>query len=433
MTMRCLLAGLALTWVVACGSSEAPGGSNPSASAGGAGGGGGHDEADVLVHSECEGPLGEPRDPAELEPCCEFGEAHCLESVPSEYQDFVSACPDGDYCVPDVFIASGGIYTPPPCASLDGAPGVCLSRCIPKVAEVDILLPQDICAPHEKCAPCVSPIDGMETGACDFAFSCEDDEGSGGGGGQGGGGTTEIECPYEGPALLDPSALPECPSCGGGHCLEAGLIPDELQAQLASCGGTALCVPDEFIESAGNSVPDTCESVAGAEGRCLSTCLPAVAEQADLLPSCGEDHVCVPCYDPFDGTDTGACALTCDPGPTEPPVTLPECCAGEGTCVPAELVEADQVEALGQDVCPPNEGLVCAPNALIDDTFVALPCEALLIGLIFGPAYEQGVCLPDCLAAVDNPLLAQEGCPNAHTCAPCLDPTTGQPSGACDL
>jgi len=338
--------------------------------------------------------------------------------------------------VPDVFIATGGVYTPAACTSLGGAEGVCLSRCIPKVAEVDSLLPQDVCAPHEKCTPCISPIDGMDTGACDFAFSCDDGEGGAGGEtGQGGdgGGPAGVECPYEGPALIDPSGLPDCPSCGGGHCLDVGLIPDELEGQLASCGGTALCVPDEFIESTGKSVPTTCESVAGAEGRCLSTCLPAVAEKADTLPSCGADKVCVPCYDPFDGSDTGACTLTCDPGPTEPPVVLPECCLGEGTCVPTELVDADQLDSLGLDVCPVNEGLVCAPNGFIDDTFVSVPCEALLIGILFGAAYEPGVCLPSCLAAVDNPLLAQDGCPAAHKCAPCLDPQTGQPSGACDL
>ena len=40
--------------------------------------------------------------------------------------------------------------------------------------------------------------------------------------------------------------------------------------------------------------------IAGAEGRCLSTCLPAIASEAELLPQsvCPTGTRCAPCYNP---------------------------------------------------------------------------------------------------------------------------------------
>jgi hypothetical protein len=395
------------------------------------GGEGTNDDTIGIDDQGCDGPLGAPQDPATLPACCEaHGGSHCVDSVPPELGDFVAGCDGGGYCVPDEFIATGGVFTPATCQSLDGAEGVCLSRCIPAVAEVDGLLPQDVCADSEKCVPCVNPIDGTETGACEIKYSCEEEITDGGGGG---GAPPPAECPYEGAPIIEPDTLPACPSCGGGHCVDAGLVPDELEPQLASCGGAELCVPDDFIRTAGSFVPDTCESVAGLEGRCLSTCLPDVAEQADLLPSCGLDMVCVPCFDPIEGTETGACSLSCDPGPSGGAATLPECCEGMGACVPASAVPPDQIDALGQDVCPDGQDLVCAPTELIDGTFQAQECQAFWVSFLFGDDFEQGACLPACLAAVDNFLLGQDDCPDNYKCAPCLDPLTGEPSGACDL
>lgn len=384
------------------------------------------------VETACEGPLGPPRDPASLPACCPaHGGAHCVDDVPPELADFAEPCDGGGHCVPDVFIATGGVYTPPSCVSLDDAPGVCLSLCVPEVAKYEKLLPQASCAEGERCTPCVNPLDGTETGACDLSFSCDappDDS-------AGGAPTAPATCPHDGPPVLEPSTLPPCPSQCGGHCVPSDLVPAELQASLETCDAGSYCVPDPFIETGGNFIPPTCESVAGVEGRCLSTCLPDVQQQVADLPqsSCLGGEACVPCFDPLDGTETGACSLSCDPGPGGGPTTLPECCRGMGTCVPSSSVPADQLDQLGQGECPESQdALVCVPDVFLNGTFAPEPCEAVWVGILFGSEFEPGACLPGCLEAVDNFLLGQDGCPDDYKCAPCIDPLTGQPSGACD-
>ena len=74
-------------------------------------------------------------------------------------------------------------------------------------------------------------------------------------------------------------------------------------------------MPDTLIETGGNFILPTCTSVFGAEGRCLSTCVPQLADTADSLPQdiCDENERCTPCFDPLqDGAPpTGACELSC--------------------------------------------------------------------------------------------------------------------------
>jgi hypothetical protein len=389
---------------------------------GGAAGGGG-----TVPQPECEGPLGPAVDPSTLPACCEdwVGGAHCVADVPSELQGVLGPCDGGGYCVPDPFIETGGVFTPETCASLSGAEGRCLSGCVPQVKDYWGILPQDVCGDTERCVPCVNPIDGTDTGACAISFSCD----GGGGGGGGGGGDT---CPHTGDPVIDPSTLPAC--AAGAHCLSNALVPADMAAQLADCSdGASKCVPDEFIAAGGNYIPPTCNSVANNEGRCLSTALPAVQAQANLLPQadCAADHLCVPCFSPLDGTDTGACRLSCDPGPAAGPNPLPTCCDGRGTCVPTSAA-GDNADRLGEDTCPTDQGLVCAPNVFLDGTYTPPTCETGLIQFLFGSDFAEGRCLPDCLPDVQNFLIGQDDCDEGMKCAPCLNPLTGEPSGACD-
>lgn len=380
---------------------------------------------------ECEGPLGAARDPSAMTACCEdwVGGAHCVDSVPDELTGVVDTCAGGGFCVPDPFIETGGVFTPLSCASISGAAGVCLSGCIPQVKDYWGILPQDVCADDERCIPCINPIDDTDTGACNISYTCED--GAGGGGGDDD--PTEAACPHEGAPVIDPTTLPACGA--GGHCLSNALVPADMAAQLASCpDNQSMCVPDEFIAAGGNFIPPTCESVAGAEGRCLSNVLPDVQAQATLLPQadCGAAHLCVPCFNPLDGTETGACRLSCDPGPTEGPSQLPACCDGRGTCVPASAA-GDNADRLGVDTCEEDAGLVCAPNVFLgDEPYTPPTCETGFIQFLFGSDYAEGRCLPDCLPDVDNFLIGQDDCDEGMKCAPCLNPLTGEPSGACD-
>lgn len=377
---------------------------------------------------ECESyPLGEPRDPQALPECCpDYGGAHCVpsEDVPEVFAALVATCDGGGMCVPDPFIEKGGVHVPQDCTvELDGSTGVCLSACVPQVAEFVGILEQDVCPPTEYCVPCVNPIDGTETGACALREnSCDAEIG-------GGGGETGAVCPHEGPPVIDPASFPRCDQCGDAACVTKSLVPAELHARLAECDADSFCVPDELIATAGNFIPETCESVAGFEGRCLSDCLPEVQAQADRLPqsSCAASETCVPCYDPLTGMDTGACNLSCDVGAAPGgPTQLPGCCGGDGTCIPAELA-GDDADSLGQDSCPADSGLLCAPDDIIDGTFVAASCTT---GGIIGGG-EPGACLPDCLGAVDSILVSQGSCDDGFKCAPCEGPLGGD-TGACD-
>jgi hypothetical protein len=385
----------------------------------------------------CDGPLGAPRDPSTLPACCTdtVGHAHCLPSavIPSQLEGFVAACDSGGSCVPDVFIETGGVYTPKACMSLSGAAGVCLSGCIPQVAQYLTLLPQDVCADDERCAPCTNPLDGTNTGACQISFTCD---GGNAGGDGGGGGPGPATCPHQGPPVIDPSTLT---SCGAdAHCLQDALVPPAMAAKLAACpDGQSMCVPDVFIAAGGNYVPATCKSVAGAEGRCLSKVLPDVQAKATLLPqdTCTANELCAPCYDPLSGADTGACHLSCDAGPGAGPTKLPTCCTGRGTCVPSAAA-GDKASQLGQDSCPDatagQDPLVCAPNVFLMPGYVPPSCDTGLLGALLGDKFKAGVCLPDCIPAVSNFLIGKGSCQtDGDKCAPCLNPLTGQPSGAC--
>lgn len=272
-----------------------------------------------------------------------------------------------------------------------------------------------------------------------------DPTGSGGGGDvpQNPGNPGEPECPYEGPPPVNVDSLEPCPSCtvGGAHCLPSSLVPADFQSQLAACEPGQLCVPDAFIETNGQFIPATCESVAGAEGRCLSPCLPQVAEQAANLPrsSCAATELCVPCYDPQSGEATGACELSCDPGPGEPPVLLPACCESEGvsygTCVPKSAA-GDQADRLGPDSCPQGGGeLVCAPNEYIEDqSYQAPDCDDFFRAFTFGAEYGPGKCLSNCIPEVaDAPLTGAGDCEGENVkCVPCISPLDGESTGACD-
>ncbi len=387
----------------------------------------------------CTGPLGAPRDPSTLTACCtdSVGGAHCLpdDVIPSQLKGFIAECSGGaGACVPDPFIKTGGVYTPKACTSLSGADGVCLSGCIPQVAQYLDLLPQDVCAADERCAPCTNPLDGTDTGACKISFTC--DGGDAGGSGDGGGGPGPATCPHDGPPVIDPSTLPACSA--GAHCLADALVPPAMAAKLAACPDNASrCVPDEFIAAGGNYIPPTCHSVAGAEGRCLSTALPDVQKQATLIPqdTCAADHLCAPCYDPLGGTDTGACRLSCDPGPGAGPTKLPTCCSGRGTCVPTAAA-GDKASQLGQDSCPTaasaGDQLVCAPDVFLMPGYTPPSCDTGLLGVLLGSKYAPGVCLPDCIPAVSSFLIGKGDCAtDGDKCAPCLSPLTGAPSGAC--
>jgi hypothetical protein len=209
---------------------------------------------------------------------------------------------------------------------------------------------------------------------------------------------------------------------------------------LGSCDGDNYCVPEAYAVTGGNFKPKPCRSLLDAEGRCIDTCVPQVAVQASQLPKadCGDNELCAPCYNPIDGSDTGACSVACDTGPTEPMKVFDTCGEGRGVCVPPELIPEELKAAVPVDTC--TDGTVCAPIEKANDLNYKFPtCTPGGLAALLVP---DGACVPAYIVPEDQIALIGplgEGCAPDEYCAPCVnplepDPATGQPisTGACE-
>ncbi len=434
------LAGFVLLFSIAGSGCGGPDPYGPPLDNNGGGAGGGTGTGGNGTDGQCSGGVTlTPMDPSTLPSCgaavcADSPNAHCVpqDKVPANVAAQLAKCSDGaSYCVPDPFIKSGGA-PPPTCKSLNAADGVCLSVCVPQVKQYETLLPQDVCAADERCAPCVNPLNSMPSGACDIGkpTSCDNS-----GGTPAGGNTPPAPpmCPYSGAPLVDVSTLT---SCGAdAHCVQTSLVPAAMASQLAACPTAGLlCAPDVFIVSAGNYIPKSCASLDAAEGRCLNVVIPQVKSQAAQLTQdvCAASEKCVPCYSPLDGKDTGACKLSCDPGPTKPKVVFQDCCKMNnveyGKCVPKTVIPMSLQSNLDNDVCTNSSTDLCVPSENLDPSFKPTACTGQ--GLI-GGAYT-GVCLSKCLkfGFIQQLGISQGSCDNVHNCAPCTNPLTGPPTGA---
>jgi len=236
------------------------------------------------------------------------------------------------------------------------------------------------------------------------------------------------DCVHTGEPVIDPNLFPACTLCEEAHCVPSALLPAGQTDLFADCNATSKCVPDFIIASGGDFLLPSCRSLSNAEGRCLSTCLPDVAAQADWLPqdSCEAEERCVPCFDPLSGEETGVCSLSCDTGPAELPVVLSACCDGIGLCTPSNLVPSQQQSLFGQDSCT-DASMLCVPTDLTDPTFIPDSCRST--------ADAEGRCLPSCLPGVGAMagVIPQDTCADAHLCVPCYDPLSAVSTGVCEL
>jgi hypothetical protein len=203
-------------------------------------------------------------------------------------------------------------------------------------------------------------------------------------------------------------------------------VPPAEQAQLAQCAG-GFCAPDPIIAAGGEYVPPNCDPFpgTGAEGRCLSDCIPAIQAQTNLAQgACNGGELCAPCTDPFLGTDTQACTTACD-SPKSPPFTFPLCCdfngVPGGTCVPSANVPPGQAGNLGQDVCP-NSGAnyLCVPDEYLPNPQIPVDnCTGTFGGL--------GTCVSNCVSVPFGFLFFQDVCPDNHLCVDCALAPAGTP------
>jgi hypothetical protein len=187
----------------------------------------------------------------------------------------------------------------------------------------------------------------------------------------------------------------------------------------------ALCAPLALLGTAA-SVPKTCRSVLGAEGRCLPDCLSNLALQAARLPKdvCADHELCAPCFNSVTGDATGYCALGGDTGPHESPRVFASCCDSQtdaqAVCVPQSFVPAGVVMPRGS--CDATS--FCVPRAWASDPS-AKPsyCTDSVRG--------RGVCVPQCVATALSALLTTSAdCNSADQCYPC-QLVGGLASGVC--
>jgi hypothetical protein len=217
----------------------------------------------------CESPFAKP-DLAALEGCGE-GKGHCFDGakvpLPAEK---LTACSGPNVCVPDKLLAAGGGKLKACTFFMGNKPGACMSLLVKDIAANKEMLKQDVCDADERCAPCINPLDGVDTHLCDAI------------------GVHEAPCVGGAAAKLE--------SCchGFGVCMNESAAPEDQRGNLSreTCPANKLCAPAAMVEGP----PVKCE-VLGADGVCLDTCFARILGPTApvMRAGCGPTEICLPC------------------------------------------------------------------------------------------------------------------------------------------
>lgn len=237
----------------------------------------------------------------------------------------------------------------------------------------------------------------------------------------------------------DLSKLTPCGD-GKGHCFDKAKTP--MSDKLVACANAnEVCVPDEVLEAAGNTLK-SCTFVLGGPGACFTADLvPEIIQQGGSQLTqdvCDPDQRCVPCVNPLSkdkeptpfcqpiGVHEKACsggASGGDTGPAPAPAQQP-CCTtkgkSNGVCLPDALIPPDRRDQTKQDTC--GTGDKCVPAAFVSGKPVK--CSAGLLG--------SGVCMDKCFddmmsIGADIGFLDGEGCGDTEVCVPCSFAGKGVP------
>lgn len=203
----------------------------------------------------------------------------------------LKTCPDGQsVCAPEKAIAAGGNFVPKTCKSVGGAEGRCTNVLIPAVAAQKAMLPRDTCDATELCAPCFSPLDGKETGACRTA-SCDQPK--------------EPAKPFAGCCVSNGTPR--------GKCVPKSLVPPDQAKKLKdddpNCTAGDVCAPNENLDP--TFKPQLCNAnsflIGSYTGVCVSKCVEfGFAGLALSSGNCPSGNKCAPCIDPLSGKPSGA-------------------------------------------------------------------------------------------------------------------------------
>lgn len=212
------------------------------------------------------------------------------------------------------------------------------------------------------------------------------------------------------------------PCCGDlGTCIARGLVPVELAGRLPVdvCGAALACAPTAYVDDPAHLAP-ACTALATREGRCLPACVVSAAAGVGRLEqaTCQWGELCVPCFNPITGENTGACSVAPDT-PHQPAQPFERCCGAgadaAGVCIPDVLLSVEQRGALLPDTCS-DPTARCVPLQLLAAAGVLTSCTT------GAPSVSPRVCARVCfIGARLSTLLPQGSCGDAERCVPCTD------------
>lgn len=216
----------------------------------------------------CNSPFTAP-DLSTLKPCGD-GKGHCYPgdktSVPN-----LPKCEGDEVCVPDKVLTSNGQKLKPCTFMIDSKPGACVSLLIQDIGAHAGELQPDVCDKDiERCAPCISPIDGTNTHLCEETG-------------------VHTEACIGGPGAKQASCCH-----GAGVCMNPEGVPADQRDSLHHdvCADGKVCAPAALVD--GN--PTRCHAF-GDKGVCVDVCFATqLAPATPVMQSiCGPTEVCVPC------------------------------------------------------------------------------------------------------------------------------------------
>jgi hypothetical protein len=309
--------------------------------------------------------------------------------------------------------------------------------------------------------------DGGGSGGSSGSTGSGGASGSSGTTGSGGTASTDAGNPYK--------CVPPTPQAGtgteGAQCCQTSIgkvgecvKPDTVDSGVQraafghdTCSADFLCAPTpSALADAGSlGVYAPCRSTLGAtgavdlEGRCLPKCFVEGNPQAGQLKQDGcatADFVCAPCYNPIDGSLTGACSQNPKGDAPKEAAKVFKACgrvgdAGGpelGLCIPKAVITASgdtRASILKQHECASTD--LCVPSLIAQNTKSCFVHCTITDATVSSVAGKEGACVPAFVAFDAAPqaisLLTKETCQTGEVCAPCNNPlgTPPGPSGAC--
>ena len=294
------------------GSGAAPGvgGVGGTVGPGGTGGSGGSDFPYTCFARQNPNPDPGGTQPGSSDCCAGVGTCATLGQIAEPISSLgMEQCSAGLLCAPKLAGSIPGLGGErfPVCHGASAIEGRCLPRCFalgdrslellgPGDCSSDLATRLGLSRDQIACLPCYDPLAGADTGICR----------------------------QSGDAPVGPAPAPFRP-CGSydggsllGHCVPADVVPPVAPGTFSiprdTCSAGELCAPSAKLKDP-NSCFAKCSSPLGGEAACVPTYIvEALGSPGQGLSStlgqvtCAQSETCVPCLNPLDSAETGACA-----------------------------------------------------------------------------------------------------------------------------